>query len=80
MKKQVDEKHGTRTQKLCIDSRSSDTRTFNEHLQETHVLPPVTQIKNSETKLPQASSLGRTLQTYSLEAVGDHNFPQFMVD
>ena len=48
----------TAKRKLCFfcDSLFSDTKTFNENLQEIHSLPPVTQIQNSDRKLPQASA------------------------
>ena len=82
MKKHVEEKHGSTKQKLCIycNSLFSDTKIFNKHLQEVHSLPPVTQTQNSKGKLLQASAFGGTVQTYYLEANGDHDFLQFMVD
>ena len=82
MKKHIEEKYGTTKQKLCIycNSLFFDARTFNKHLQEIHSLPPVTQTQNSERNLPQASAFGGTVQTYFLEANGDHDFLQFMVD
>ena len=82
MKKHVEEKQGSTKQKLWIycNSHFSDTKIFNKHLQEVHSLPPVTQTQNSKGKLPQASAFGGTVQTYFLEANGDHDFLQFMVD
>ena len=43
-------------------------------------MPPVTHTQNSKGKLAQASAFGGTVQTYFLEANGDHDFLQFMVD
>ena len=82
MKKHVEEKHGSTKQKLCVycNSLFSDTKILNKHLQEIHSLPPVTQTQKSKGKLPQASAFGGTVQTYFLEANGDHDFLQFMVD
>ena len=82
MKKHVEEKHGTAKQKLCIycNIHFSDTCFFNKHLQDVSSLPPVTQAQNLECKLPQASAFGGTKQTYFLEANGDHDFLQFIVD
>ena len=81
MKKHVEEKYCTK-QRLCIycNSLFSQTKIFNKHLQEVHSLPPVTQTQNSKGKLPQASAFGGTVQTYFLEANGDHDFLQFIVD
>ena len=82
MEKHVEKKQGSTKQKLCIycNSLFSDTKTFNKHSQEVHSLPPVTQTQNAEGKLPQASAFDGTVQTYFLEANGDHYFVQFMVD
>ena len=82
MKKHVEEKHGSTKQKLCIycNSLFSDTKIFNQPLQEVHSLPPVTQTQNSKGKLPKASAFVGTVQTYFLEANGDHGFLRFMVD
>ena len=80
MKKRA-EKRGTAKQKLCIYCNSLfDTKIFNKHLQEVHSLPPDTQTQNSERKLLHLSAFGGTVQTYFLEADGDHDFIQFMVD
>ena len=82
MKKHVEEKHGTTKQKLCIycNSLFSHTEIFNKPLQEVQSLPAFTQTQNSERKLPQASAFGGAVQMYCLEANGDHDFLQFMVD
>ena len=81
MKKQF-KKRGITKQKLCIycNSLFFDTKIFNKNLYEVHSLPPVTQTQNSERKPPRASAFGGTVQTYLLEANGDHDFLQFMVD
>ena len=65
MIKQAVEKHSTANKKLCIffNCLFCDTKVFNKHLQESHSLPPVTQIRNSEGRLPQASAFGGTVQT-----------------
>ena len=51
-----------------------------KHLQKVHLLPPLTQTENLRRKLPQESAFGGTVQTYFLEANGDHDFLQLMVD
>ena len=77
LRKHVAGKQGKTKQKLYIycNSLFSDTlvqRTSKKHLQETHSVPPVTKTQIWKPKLHQEASSGSTVQTYFLEANGDH--------